>query len=211
MQLIGMLDSPYVRRTAISLRYLNIAFEHKALSVFSTFEEFQKITPIVKAPTLVFDDGSVLLDSTLILDYAETLASSVHLMPQAPQERRELLQIISFALAACDKAVQLIYERNLRPEDKQHQPWLRRVEGQLVAACQSLEAAVARKPWSFSRDQVNQAAITSAVAWQFIQSMLADRLPAGQYPALVALSEAAELTPEFLAFPAQGPGVPPAP
>ena len=36
MKLIGMLDSPYVRRVAISLRRLGIAFEHEPLSVFST-------------------------------------------------------------------------------------------------------------------------------------------------------------------------------
>ena len=38
MQLIGMLDSPYVRRTAISLRLLGVPFEHRSISVFSTFE-----------------------------------------------------------------------------------------------------------------------------------------------------------------------------
>ena len=41
MQLVGMLDSPYVRRVAISLRVLGIAFEHRAVSVFTTFEQFR--------------------------------------------------------------------------------------------------------------------------------------------------------------------------
>lgn len=67
MLLIGMLDSPYVRRVAISLEYLNVPFEHKAVSVFSTFEEFQSINPVVKAPSLVCDDGEILMDSSLIL------------------------------------------------------------------------------------------------------------------------------------------------
>ena len=39
MRLIGMLDSPYVRRVAIALRLLEIPFEHDPLSVFSTFEQ----------------------------------------------------------------------------------------------------------------------------------------------------------------------------
>jgi len=34
MQLIGMLDSPFVRRVAISLRLLDLPFEHRFLSVF---------------------------------------------------------------------------------------------------------------------------------------------------------------------------------
>ena len=72
MKLIGMLDSPYVRRVAISLKTLDIPFEHASISVFRGFEAFQAINPVVKAPTLVLDDGEVLMDSTLIIDYLET-------------------------------------------------------------------------------------------------------------------------------------------
>ena len=71
MQLIGMLDSPYVRRAAIAMQLLGLRFEHRALSVFRTFDEFSRINPVVKAPTFVCDDGTVLMDSTLILQYAQ--------------------------------------------------------------------------------------------------------------------------------------------
>ena len=71
MKLVGMLDSPYVRRVAISLQLLGLRFEHQSLSVFRTFSEFQRIYPMVKAPTFIADDGTVLMDSTLILEYAE--------------------------------------------------------------------------------------------------------------------------------------------
>lgn len=52
MQLIGMLDSPYVRRVAISLQLLDLRFEHRSISVFSTFTQFQQINPVVKAPSI---------------------------------------------------------------------------------------------------------------------------------------------------------------
>jgi hypothetical protein len=61
VKLIGMLDSPYVRRVAISLQLLGLRFEHQSLSVFRTFSEFQQINPVVKAPTLLCDDGEVLM------------------------------------------------------------------------------------------------------------------------------------------------------
>ena len=44
MQLIGMLDSPYVRRVAISLQLLGLRFEHQSISVFSTFENSGRST-----------------------------------------------------------------------------------------------------------------------------------------------------------------------
>ena len=53
MQLIGMMDSPYVRRVAISLHVLGLPFEHRSVSVFRHFDEFAKINPVVKAPPRV--------------------------------------------------------------------------------------------------------------------------------------------------------------
>lgn len=74
MQLIGMLDSPDVRRVAVSLQLLEVPFEHRAISVFGTYKQFRQINPVVKAPSLICDDGSVLMESTLILDYTQSLA-----------------------------------------------------------------------------------------------------------------------------------------
>ena len=208
MKLIGMLDSPYVRRTAISLQYMGISFEHQALSVFSNFSEFQAINPIVKAPTLVFESGEVLMDSTIILHYAESaVPASRRLMPYLGDDFRTALQIVGLALACAEKAVQLVYEKNLRPQDKQHQPWIDRVTMQLRAACTELEAKLHVSEFELKPVTLTQPFITSAVVWQFIQSMLADIVPANEFPRLQALSEYAEALPEFLAFPPAGPGV----
>jgi glutathione S-transferase len=208
MQLIGMLDSPYVRRTAISLRLLGIPFELRPVSVFSTFETFQKINPIVKAPTLICDDGTVLMDSTLILDYAEALAPGRKLMSSSVKQRQQELRVIGVALAACEKAVQIIYECNLRPVEKQHEPWLTRIRGQLLAAYAELEKEISDKELDASSKSISQAGVTTAVVWQFTQSMLADIVVAQNYPTLRAFSERAERLPEFIAAPPDGPGVP---
>src|ERR1700730_1467881 len=138
VQLIGMLDSPYVRRVAISLRLLHLPFEHRPISVFRDFEEFAQINPVVKAPTLVCDDGEVLMDSTLILDHVEFMAPR-SLMPADPLARQRALRVIGLSLAACEKTVQSVYEQTLRPAEKQHEPWRTRVHHQLVAAYSALE------------------------------------------------------------------------
>jgi len=206
MKLIGMLDSPFVRRTAISLKCLDIPFQHNAISVFSTFAEFQAINPVVKAPTLVFDDGEILMDSNLIIDFAESVAQKT-LMPVAFIERKQALRIMGFSLAACEKVVHNIYERNLRPKEKQHAPWLERVNNQLLAACAALEIEIIKHPFLVENITKSQAAITAAVAWQFIQGMLPDIVNEAHFPALRKLSLDAEKMPEFLAFPPVGPGV----
>jgi glutathione S-transferase len=201
MQLIGMLDSPYVRRAAITLHELGLPFEHKPVSVFRHFDQFAAINPVVKAPTLVLDDGSCLMDSTLIIDYAECLAgSALSLMPSDPAGRARALRTIGLALAACEKTVQIVYEHQLRPAEKQHQPWLERVRGQLLAAYGLLErehddAACA------DGGRLNQAGVTTAVSWAFTQFMLPELVDAGAFPRLAAWTAHAEALPAFLAYP----------
>jgi glutathione S-transferase len=208
MQLIGMLDSPYVRRTAISLTLLGVPYEHRSVSVFSTFPQFQSINPVVKAPTLVCDDGTVLMDSNLILEYAELLRKGRSLLATALPQRQHELRVTGLALAACEKAVQTVYERNLRPQEKQHEPWLTRIRGQLLAAYGALEVELQKKPLAATSESISQAGVTTAVMWQFTQSMVPEIVTADHYPALRAFSARAEQLPEFLAAPPDGPGVP---
>ena len=203
MRLIGMLDSPYVRRVAISLQLLDLRFEHASISVFRQFDAFAAINPVVKAPTLVADDGEVLMESSLILDYAEALAAGrKSLIPAGVRERQHALRVIGLALAACEKSVQIIYERALRPEAKQHAPWVDRVTGQMLAALEALEAELVRRPLAAESATIGQDGVTSAVTWHFIQQMsVASLVPPTRFPALQALSAQAETMPAFRAAP----------
>jgi glutathione S-transferase/catechol 2,3-dioxygenase-like lactoylglutathione lyase family enzyme len=202
LRLIGMLDSPYVRRVAVSLRLLGIDFRHEPLSVFRTFPAFAAINPVVKAPTLVCDDGTVLMDSTLILEYAEAIAPGARtLVASGADERRQALHVLGLALAACEKAVQLVYERSLRPVEKRHAPWVERATGQLVAACDGLEGALGRRPLAVDSATIGQDGVTAAVVWRFIQESVPAAVPTSRCPLLAAHSAAAESLAEFRAAP----------
>jgi len=201
LKLIGMLDSPYVRRVAISLQLLGLRFEHQSLSVFSTFAEFRQINPVVKAPTFLCDDGEVLMDSTLILEYAEALARPRTLMPSGVKELQHDLRLIGLALAATEKSVQIVYERGLRPPEKLHEPWVNRVTGQLLAAYGELEHELAIRPLASSSSSIRQSGITVGVTWHFTQQMIPEVVPADRFPRLAAYSAATEALPEFKAAP----------
>jgi glutathione S-transferase len=202
MRLIGMMDSPYVRRVAASLRLMDLPFQREAVSVFRQYDTFAAINPAVKAPTLVTDDGVVLMDSTLILQYLEPLAAPERrLTPTSAADQARSLSLIGFALAACEKAVQIVYEQNLRPPERQHEPWLERVQGQMLAALGVLEAKAGfAGAWLFA-DRPLQADITLAVTWRFTQHAVADRVTPAAFPALAALSARAEALPAFAACP----------
>lgn len=201
MILIGMLDSPYVRRVAISLKLMGLPFEHQAVSVFRHLDRFRAINPVVKAPTLVCDDGTVLMDSTLILDYLEhCVAPNNDLMPPGGAVRREALRLIGLAMAASEKCVQIYYERE-RPADKRHGPWVERITAQANDAFALLEAAAAKaSPW-LQGERITAADVAVACAWRFGQYYDAAEVAAAKYPALVAYSKRAEALPEFASTP----------
>ncbi|EON20398.1 glutathione S-transferase [Cupriavidus sp. GA3-3] len=195
-----MLDSPYVRRTAISLRLLGLPFTHESVSVFREFERFHAINPVVKAPSLVCDNGVVLMDSTLIIDYAESLAGR-SLMPAQTASRQAALRIVGLALAASEKVVQNFYEHSQRPAGKLHQPWLDRVDAQRESAFALLEAELATRPVPAGEAETGQAELTAAVTWTFAQFMMPGAVDPARHPALVALTAALERLPAFEALP----------
>ncbi|OYQ27722.1 glutathione S-transferase [Pseudomonas mandelii] len=201
MKLIGMLDSPYVRRVAISARHLGIDLDHESVSVFRHFEHFQQINPVVKAPTLVLDDGEVLIDSTLIIDYLEALAApGKSLMPADLKQRLRAWRLIGLGLAACEKSVQLYYERNLRPAEIQYQPWVERVEGQLAAAYSALERELEKQPLA-NGALIEQDGITLAVAWSFTNLVTPDQVDASRFPRIAEFTAQAEKLEAFISTP----------
>ncbi|AJY12205.1 glutathione S-transferase [Burkholderia dolosa] len=207
MKLIGMLDSPFVRRVAISAKLLDLPFEHESVSVFRHFDRFKAVNPVVKAPTLVTDDGATLLDSSLIVDYLDHLVEPQRrLLPASADARVRTLVPVGFALAAAEKTVQVVYEHALRPADKQHAPWLERVLSQLEAAYGELEPLVAAADGWFGGARLLQSDVTVAVAWRFTQFVAADypalaRIDPARYPALAAHSARAEALPAFVETP----------
>lgn len=202
MELIGMLDSPFVRRVAVTARYLGIPYQHNPLSIFKGYDEFRRVNPLVKVPTLVCDDGTMLVDSTLIIDHFESICSNgKSLMPDNIAERARALQVIGVALVAMEKIAQLIYEKTQRPKELQHGPWIERLTEQLHSAVEQMETFVGDgSGWLFGND-ISQADITVAIAWRFSQHAVPRRVPADEFPALVAFSARAEALPEFIACP----------
>lgn len=200
MKLIGLFDSPYVRRVAVSMRLQGFAFEHVALSVFRHIEEMRKINPLVKVPMLVLDNGEKLIESSFILDYLDgEVAAERRLIPASGTARRHIQQHCAIALIATEKAVQVVYETTLRPSEFTYQLWADRCNVQMHDAFAMLEA----QPVSalLSGAPITQADITSAVALSFARFYHPAQFPQGRYPRLDQLSAYCEALPAFLETP----------
>jgi glutathione S-transferase len=202
MQLIGMLDSPYVRRVAIALIVAGTPFKHRPISLFRHIDQFSKLNPLLKAPTLVADEGTALMDSSVILDYLAGLDPRIAaLTPSHVPARLRASRATGLALTVMEKAVQRHYERMLRPAEKRHEPWIERVMSQLTGGLNALDAELPGSGWIGG--ELGLADISVACAFGFIEGVVADLVETSRYPNLAAFSARAEALPAFRAAPAQ--------
>jgi glutathione S-transferase len=144
MILIGQYDSPFVRRVAIALRRYGIAYEHRPWSVFADADKIAEFNPLRRVPTLVLDDGVVLVESYAILDTIDEMVGPDRaLLPRSGPLRREGLRLMSLATGFADKAVSLYLETFFRTAPSE--PWMIRCRAQIADTLDVLEADRARR------------------------------------------------------------------
>jgi glutathione S-transferase len=198
MRLIGMMDSPFVRRVAVTMRLFGAPHSHDQISVFRQADDFANINPLMKAPTLILDDGQLLMDSSLILDWLEVKGDPVTFLPNDPGLRGEALSLIGYALMGTEKAMQWDLERK-RPQEKRHDPWADRCAGQARAAFAHLERECAKTERWLVGHAYTQADITLACCWGYVRRYCADLIAENAHPAIAAHAARCEARPEFQA------------
>ena len=198
MLLVGMLDSPYVRRAAVTGTLLGLDFEHRSVSVFRHMDAFAAINPLIKAPTLVSDDGVVFTDSNLIIQHMEDVAGR-SLRPAERQERARDLSLTGIGIVASDKAVSIEYERK-RPEAQRYGPWQERIAAQLDTALDLLDEAAKSGALGAGPD-LRPGDIAAAIAWGFCRFVIPEFAPEERWPALAAQAKACEATEVFRQWP----------
>lgn len=200
-QLLGLYDSPFVRRVAVTLVHYGIPFEHLSLSVFRHMEAMQPLNPLYKVPMLTLPGGEKLYESAYILDYLDEQAETHGIEPLTPRSgptRQRVQQLMALAMVATEKAVAIEYERK-RPPELTWPEWTARLRGQMRQALAMLDAQLANH-W-FVGNRLSQADISTVAGIGFIRFVLPHEWPSGDYPALERLAERLEASPPFKAVP----------
>jgi glutathione S-transferase len=197
MILIGMYDSPFVRRVAIALRLYDMEYEHRPWSVFRDAEEVARFNPLMRVPTLVLDDGETLIDSAAILDALDDMVGAARaLMPEHGPERRRHLRICALATGMGDKVVSLIYERAVHARETPE--WAARCRTQIAGALDALEAerTARASAWWFG-EAISHADIAVACVLTLAVETLGFALDDARWPLLSAHRKRSEMRPEF--------------
>lgn len=115
LKLIGAGLSPFVRKVRVVLAEKGLEYEHDPMAPFGVSEEYLRMHPQGKIPTLVHGDR-VIPDSSAICAYLERIAPEPRLYPEEAYELARALWLEEFADAGfIDGTIVPFQERVLGP------------------------------------------------------------------------------------------------
>jgi glutathione S-transferase len=195
--LIGMLDSPFVRRVAIALELYGIPYENLPLRTVGDAATFATYSPLRRAPTLRLPDGEMLFDSHLILAHIdEMVPSEQRLWPSESEARLRARQVVAVAAGIGDKAVHGVYERTFHSPPARSAMWLGRIRDQLRDSAAWLDKRAPEEGFLFG-DSLSHADILVGTALRFAKEAHPEDLDPHQTPRLLRWTERLERLPVF--------------
>lgn len=136
--------SPFVRKVRVLLHETGqtdrVALHTLNLSPVNPDAELNLGNPAGKIPALRLDDGTVLHDSRVILEYLDLQHVGNPLIPREGAARWRRLTLAALADAIMDAAVNTRYETFLRPEEKRWDAWIEAQQDKIRRGLAHLEA-----------------------------------------------------------------------
>ena len=133
--------SPAVRKVRIGAAMLGLAEEIEPVPTdfMNLADALYEHNPLGKIPVLVVENGLVLQDSAVILEYLDARAGGGHLIPPPGEARWRVLADQALADGMLDAVVLQVYEVRFRPEAKREASWVERQAGKVERALDAFE------------------------------------------------------------------------
>jgi len=126
MKLSFSAASPFARKVRIAAIELGlidkIEFTPATVAPGTANEDYSRITPLKKLPVLITNDGDVILDSYVIVEYLNEMAGG-SLIPDYGPQRWKTKTNHSLINGMLDSMLLCRYERMVRPQGLQWQAW----------------------------------------------------------------------------------------
>lgn len=134
--------SPFGRKVKLALAILGLDKEVTIEKADPTDanDTIRQQNPLGKIPALIIEDGTVLYDSPVILEYLDHRAGGGKIIPADPSARFKSLRLEALCDGILDAGILLVYEGRWRPPEMAVQKWLDHQTGKVVRALAALEA-----------------------------------------------------------------------
>jgi glutathione S-transferase len=135
--------SPFGRKIKLAMSILGLDSQVTIEKADPTdaSDSIRKQNPLGKIPALIIEDGTVLYDSPVILEYLDHRAGGAKILPQEPNARFAALTLQALCDGILDACILLVYEGRWRPAEKHEQKWIDHQTGKVSRAFSALEAA----------------------------------------------------------------------
>jgi len=189
--------SPFARKVRVALREKALPFEELIENPWQPDTSVPTANPLGKVPALVCEDGRVLYDSKVIVEYLETLERPPPLIPGDPALRVAHKQIEALADGVCDAAVLIVLELS-RPPDRQSQDWIGRQMRKIEAGTQELDRLLGAREW-FTDFGFGLGDIAAACALGYLSLRVPGFDWRARHPQLARFADRLEARPSFAA------------
>lgn len=166
MKLYFNAASPFSRKVRIVVREVGLQERVEeivtAVSRVRVNEDFARINPLVKIPTLVTDDGMALFDSAVICEYLDSLHGGQQLFPAAGEERWRELRLQATCDEILDSGNLCRFEMVDRPETLHRQDWIVALKAKMHGGLDLLEREILS---ALSRPTIGSIAIACTLGW----------------------------------------------
>jgi glutathione S-transferase len=130
MKLIASVTSPYARKVRIVLAERHLEAEWLEENVWAADTKIQLYNPLGKIPALILDDGTVLYDSRVIVEYLDGVTPGSRLIPDNNRERAMVKRWEALGDGIADAGIAIFIERK-RPIETQGKDWITRQFGKI--------------------------------------------------------------------------------
>jgi glutathione S-transferase len=119
--------SPFARKVRIAAIELGlidrIELVPTTLTPVTSNDEYSRISPVKKLPVLILNNGEVILDSYVIVEYLDELAGGGRLLPASGPARWKIKSDHSLLQGMLDSMLLCRYENAVRPEGLRWKAW----------------------------------------------------------------------------------------
>lgn len=138
-KLIASLTSPFARKVRIVAAEKFIEYELVVDVPWNEDTQVPRYNPLGKVPVWVMEDGKVLYDSRVIVEYLDSVSPVNHLLPKDARPRILAKRWEALADGVCDAAATIFLEKK-RPTAQQSPDWIKRQLGKVQASLAAMSA-----------------------------------------------------------------------
>ena len=146
MKLIGSSTSPFVRKARIALAEKRIEYEFVLINPFDPAAQLTDWNPLGKVPVLLTDDGASIYDSSVIVEYLDTVSPVGKLISEPGRQRVHVKRWEALADGLLDAATAVVLEHR-RPAKQQSAEWIERYHQKVEAALRVAAHDLGERVW----------------------------------------------------------------